>query len=284
MLRTKKVTFYICILLLLSFIPEVSYGQALYKIVAPKVSNLTNYQKREGELAFDSATKSLKIYRGSRFEAVTKNLKEVIPRVTKRNSSYISIGPGKILIGDKLYTNTNFLYCSMTTQGVGGYDTDLPTLNPINYLYLIPNEIVPGAFTCIISHLDDGPSTYSGPFRRVVSFISSENFTSENGLTDYQTTSVSSYLAPNGPTDCTEVVLPYLPPSAYSYLVMFDCPSFASSGHYIYSDSSCSAASQINQCAWSVNIRSTAIGMKLYRKDFSTPSFLKIYQTYEKIQ
>lgn len=233
-------------ILFLTLFLTISYTNAssLYRVVVPRVDELSANAKRSGELALDQADNKLKVFVGGSFKQIPDTFKEILPAVSKNSINIITIGSGQVLIQGNKYINTSVITCNLSNQGPGGYDEDLPTNHQINYLYLIPNPNNVSQFDCLVSHRSDGPGVYNGPSKRILSFYTNSTLTAEAGASNLS--SVSLTLVPENITTCKSLPLFNFPSPVIQYTLAVSCVFNGSMK--IYRDTACTEAHKIIDC------------------------------------
>jgi len=263
-------------------------AESLFRVIVPEVQTLEGVNKKEGELVFDSNSKKLKAYIGDKFRFITKksNVKEEFPEINKiLGDNFLTVGPGRVMIGDRIYSNQSAITCSYLNQGIGGYDVDIPGTNLFDYLYLVPHPTVEDSFTCIISHNSESPVSINTSSRRLLSFYANASFSSYKGSTDYQFPYITLHSIPEmASNECSSIAShSIIPAHVIEAIVIVEC-SVGSIGD-IYDMPSCDSGNWFGQCVFqTVYVRLlNLLDKTLHFSRFTNGGSVKIAATMEDI-
>jgi len=237
----------VLLILVGSFVFVISFAQnnIPLRLVIPSIEEFSGFPRRDGEIVYDESN-DLLIYSEGAFHREQDEIEEQVPSFYKQDSTTIKVFPGKIVIDDDLYVNTDPITCSYSSSGPGGVDGSVPSegtiiSGAITHLYLIPDEedLTKTKFSCILGHSLNGPIGYLENSILIGTFWSSAPlFTSSRGHTFYSQNNYSVTI-PAGDTSSSCVPInTSLPLNIEVMQLVISCNSSSFFG--LYSDSSCS--------------------------------------------
>lgn len=236
-------------LFLVLIVASIQVFAAPFRVVVPKVSDVQGYSSKEGELAFDSSEKSLKVYR-SGFKNVSENGQEHLPFISKKNATQVKVGPGKIILDSRIRRNDSAITCSYSTSGIGGTDTPSTATAEKNYLYLVIDPVDIKKFNCIISDSDSGPVSVTGPFKKITTYLRTSFFVNKNGYTDYIGGNLLFNFNPQNFGTCTQISFSSMPSEYKSYSLVGGgmCSPYSGGQLKVFTDPACDPSSLIIDC------------------------------------
>jgi hypothetical protein len=242
-----KTKFFLGILLSILLITSAFSGGGALRFVLPFISEIVGSLK-EGEIAYDSSKKVV-IYKNdsdvvqlaSNPDISAQNYLPFIESSVRSSDIFSYIHPGKIRIGNRVYTNSSAISCfykdSSPTTNWGYHDGTSKSLtipsgytHPI-FLYLVEDG---SNFDCIFSFNSNGPASSYGSVRwtRVATIVgnsSKNNLRTIDGITSVTGTTINFY----GPIPTpTLTSFSYLIASSMKYITLGTLQCY--SGKYVY--------------------------------------------------
>lgn len=241
----KRLSNIICVLFLTVITDAHATGRL--RVVVPDEDELTGYELRDGELAWDSDFDQLKIANGGQWQQIGAGMEsEKLPSLIKDSSAGITVLPGKVIIGGRMYFNYTNITCSYSVTGVGGYETTDPaTTGYLGYLYVVPEASPSTNFDCIISPSDSGPTTLSTtPYRKIASFYTMSNFFFDGDTLMYRASHPQIQIPAGNHTTCDQLSPTNLNDEAMRIKARVVCNGSgnASNDFNIYLDSACTVS------------------------------------------